>query len=363
MPRIIGVLLMAAVLTPAALAREQGRRPVLLGRIAAAAAQRTPVGRSISTLVPFHGRLYVGYGDYTADTGPISIVSIDLATGAVHDSGFSFASEAIASYRHIGDALFAPDIDPKRASRSGGYARGIAGPGSVTWTDEKVVPATHVFDVATYDGRDLWLFGSLGSNAVAWRSTDEGRTWTTALNVPPLAAGNFARMYSGVSLAGKLHTQVVDFPGGVRPTSLVYDGVDWSAGPRWFPREVTRPDVFPWRPLAVGRQVMYLDQHSGTTYRPVGLYRFDGVRAERAFGPPGAAADAQFAVVDVTTSDGTAYLLNRRQEIWSSTDLSRWRIGPTFDVPSGEAPTAIAVVGEDVYIGTNQSGIYKWSIR
>ncbi|HXT71591.1 MAG TPA: hypothetical protein VN700_17675 [Vicinamibacterales bacterium] len=356
------MLLMAAVLTPAALTREQGRRPVLLGRIAAAAAQRTPVGRSIATLVPSHGRLYVGYGDYTADTGPITIVSIDLATDTIHDSGFSFASEAIFSYRQIGDELFAPDIDPRRASR-GGYARGIAGPGSVAWTDEKVVPATHVFDVASYDGRDLWLFGSLGSNAVAWRSTDDGRTWISALTVPPRAAGNFARMYSGVSLAGKLHTQVVDFPGGVRPTSLVYDGVGWSNGPRWFPPEVTIPDAFPWRPLAVGRQVMYLDQHTGATHRLVGLYRFDGVRAERAFGPPDAAGDPQFAVVDVTTSAGTAYLLNRRQEIWSSTDLGRWRIRRTFNAPGGETPTAIAVVGEDVYIGTNQSGIYKWSLR
>ena len=220
--------LAALVAMAGATPTEQQTRSVLVGRIEPAFEQKTPVGRQIATLEVFNGRIYAGYGDYSADAGPIAILPIDLATGAIGKVLLSHATEAIHIFRQVGSALFAPDIDP-RGTRLAGFARGVAGAPADTWTDEKVVTATHIFDVATFDGSDLWLFGSLRDDALAWRSTDDGKSWVTELTVRPWAVGSFSRFYSAFVLGGKLYTQAADFPGGLQTTSLVYDGKSWSA--------------------------------------------------------------------------------------------------------------------------------------
>src|SRR5262245_22692826 len=55
--------------------------------------QATPTGRTIATLVAFRGRIYAGYGDYGANTGPISICGFDPAS-AQFDHAFDSATEA-----------------------------------------------------------------------------------------------------------------------------------------------------------------------------------------------------------------------------------------------------------------------------
>ena len=339
------------------------QEPVLLGRVEQAFAQPTAVGRAIATLQVFDGRLYAGYGDFTADTGPIAITPIDLATGRIGGSLLSYATEAVYGYRQIGDQLFAADIDP-RGTRQGGFARGVSRDGAHVWTDHKVVPALHVFDVATMDGSDLWLFGSAGDSAVAWRSLDGGVTWTTELSVRPLFVGGFARLYSGAVIEGKLFTQVVETPGGPVSAGMVFDGTRWTTGPGWFPSQARQEDTFPWRPHAVGRQVVYMDQHSGASHRMVRLYRFDGREAHLTFGPIDrhATPDPQYAVVDLTAAAATAFVLNRRQEVWSSTDLVNWRLRATFRGPDGDRATSIAVSGDHAYVGTSGSNIYRMSL-
>jgi hypothetical protein len=355
-PVLVSVLSLGAL--PAAV-HEQTTDVVLVARIAQAAAQRTEAGRAIATLQVFDGRLYVGYGDYTADTGPIAIVSIDLRTGVANPSALGYASDAVYSYRQIGETLFAPDLDPRR-SRLGGFARGVIDGDRHQWTDEKPVVATHVFDIASFDGSDLWLFGSHGSQAIAWRTTD-GRGWATALTLAPRAPDAFARLYSGVVLDGRLYTQPVDFPGGARPSSFVFDGRHWHVGPRLLPPEVTEDDAFPWRPQVVGRQAVYLDQHSGSTHRAVRVIRFDGTRASLTFGPSDrhATSDPAHAALDLTTHAGVAYVLNARQEIWSSTDLVNWHQRATVRLPAGEHAVSLAVAGSEVYVGTRQSRVYR----
>jgi hypothetical protein len=165
------VMIVAVCWPSAPLATQE---PVLLGRVESAFAQRTAVGRVIATLQVFDGRLYAGYGDYTADTGPIEITPVDLATGRIGGSLLSFATEAIYGYRQIGDELFAADIDP-RGTRQGGFARGASRDGA------------HVMDrsqgrsgvARLRRGDDGWsrplAVRSAGDSAVAWRSLDSRR--------------------------------------------------------------------------------------------------------------------------------------------------------------------------------------------
>ena len=123
---------------------------------------------------------------------------------------------------------------------------------------------------------------------------------------------------------------------------------------------MVRGDTFPWRPKVVGRQVIYLDNHSGTTYRDVRVYRFDGERAHFAYGPIDRhlTGDPQYSVLDIATSGGAAYLINRRHQVLSSTDLVEWRVRATFTGATGESATSIAVNGDDVYVGTSLANIY-----
>jgi hypothetical protein len=352
---ISSILLALTALPP-----PQAEAPLLIGRIEQAYAQPSSTGRVIATLEVFNGRLYVGYGDYTADSGPIAVVAVDLETGTIGEPLLSHTSEAIYIYRQVAGQLFAPDIDP-RGTRMAGFARGVAGVDADRWTDEKVVRALHLFDVASFDGSDLWLFGSLGSDAVAWRSRDGGSIWSTILSAAPRTDDGFARFYCGFALGGRLYTQVTDYPGGVRSRSMVFDGTGWSTGPTLIPTFVSHADVFPWKPLRVGDQVVYMDDHSGTTMVPARLYRFDGQRAELTFGPSDRhqTGDLQDFVLDVTVSEDTAYVLNRLQQIWSSTDLVNWTLRTTFSGVEDDSATSLAVAGDDLYLGTRLSRIYK----
>lgn len=196
------VALVAVYWPPAPLATQE---PVLLGRIEQAFAQPTAFGRAIATLQVFDGRLYAGYGDFTADTGPIAIVPVDPATGRIGVSLLSYATEAVYGFRQIGDELFAADIDP-RGTRQGGFARGVSRDGAHVWTG------------------------------------------------------------------------------------------------------------------------------------------------------------SQYAVVDLTAAGETAFVLNRRQEEWSSTDLVNWRLRATFTGPAGERATSLAVSGNNAYVGTSGSNIYRMAL-
>src|SRR4051812_25423164 len=77
------------------------------------AAQTTSYGNLIATLKPFNGRLYAGYGDYNANTGPIAVRAYDPALGGFTDPMLSSATEAIYIYRNLNNKLYAPNIDTR----------------------------------------------------------------------------------------------------------------------------------------------------------------------------------------------------------------------------------------------------------
>ncbi|HEX8113863.1 MAG TPA: hypothetical protein VF516_39295 [Kofleriaceae bacterium] len=116
-----------------------------LGLHPQAAAQSTATGRALMTLCPWRGRLYIGYGDYQANTGPTAVTAWDPTRGAfvtVHTSD----TEAIYNFRPFGDALYAPATDRREHAD---YAVGEP------WRDTQPVTSAHVYDMATLDGRDL----------------------------------------------------------------------------------------------------------------------------------------------------------------------------------------------------------------
>lgn len=171
--------------------------------------QKTVAGKVISDLHLKDGQLYMGYGDYNSNTGPISITSMNTATKAF-TTPLSTPTEAINVYREINGKLYAPQIDPKLAwNVNVGYASNTTG----KWVTNNVTPFIHIYDVASTDSKDLWLSGSVADStgkislgAGVKRSTDGGKTWVTQRLFAYEGAGiaETDRYYWMAAAAGKL---------------------------------------------------------------------------------------------------------------------------------------------------------------
>lgn len=297
-----------------------------------AAAQPTATGRTIATLKTFEGKLYSGFGDYGANTGPIAIDPIDPRGAA----GFQDApvvnadTEALYSYREIGGRLYAPSIDPRRSST---FA--VGGSDLSSWLTPTAFAADHVFDVVTLDGEDLWGVGSQGTAAVAWRSLDGGSTWTEMLRVESKTT-DFARFYAAGTLNGRLYVQAKDFNGGMHPSSMVFDGSGWSEGP-------SLGSIFTHTEEFDGRLLFHQAYHSGVGQGP--LRSFDGTGSVTAYA----------SIYDYTIADGRVYVLGADRKVMSSDDLVTWK-------QVGRAPRAarsIGVLDGVVYLGGTDAGIYR----
>src|SRR5205085_1015888 len=103
-------------------------QPVRLNDHPWAVSQASAMGRSLRNVRGFHGRLYFGYGDLNANTGPIDVASYDPAT-AQWAHHLTLQTESIERFVAIGDELWAPCGDahgPETAPESCEAATGNA---------------------------------------------------------------------------------------------------------------------------------------------------------------------------------------------------------------------------------------------
>lgn len=173
--------------------------------------QPTIAGKLMSTIKYHDGRVYVGYGDYNANTGPIDLYSYDAVTG---ESKFEvkIPTEDIDSFSEIGGKLYAPYIDPDASTTAPvGFASNRDG----EWKNFNYKPMIHVFDVASTDGKNLFMSGSIqeGSRYYAgiWYSADGETNWelTRKVGTAPVEGSttysNFDRYYWLEAEGGKLY--------------------------------------------------------------------------------------------------------------------------------------------------------------
>lgn len=321
---VIALFAISALLTSSvgAAPRSKGTAPATFAEVAAhpwAQAQPTSTGRQLLDLQAFEGRIYAGYGDYSANTGPITIASftpgeVSFAAEAVSDT------EAIYNYRPVNGQLLAPATDPKIAAD---FAAG--GP----WTDRAVVGAWHAFDMATLTGSDLWLVGSHGLDAVAWHSLDGGETWVESLRVPPAMGGGYARFYFAGVLGDRLYVQAHDANTGAQPSSMVFDGLAWTAGPALV--SGSEPG---WRPVEFNGSLVF---HTWGHGFAAAIKKFDGRRTT-----------SISTGYDLTVADGNVYVLGHDGSVRKSADLRRWKT-------VAQAPASgrsLEVLDGTLYVGT-----------
>lgn len=333
--------------------------PVLLGTHPQAAAQSTVWGKRIQELIVFDGIVFAGFGDWDANTGPIAASGWDIASASwVNESSpGTLDTESTWIYRRVGNRLVVPFIDPK--TNTGDLA--VRSEGSSTWTTLPIGAGTagtiHAFDVATFDGTDLWVAGAKRGvdDASVWRSPSGlGGDWVEALTYTP-PAGSFARYIQLVNAFGKLYTSGY-YADGVNPSvSLAgeaWDGTSWVAAPEFTfdgtnHRRGHRPMVFDSQVVRTSTWPLSLNPSPPPTYLfPArSLLWFDGTSLT---------VGSELALHHNLDDSGNLW--------WIDDTLAVQRRppgGPTqFVVQAPVGASALAVDGSDLYIGTSSSELY-----
>src|SRR5688572_30789813 len=147
----------------------------LLDRNPWAARQRTPLGRQIQSVEYVDGQVYLGFGDWFANTGPIAVSSWDIELGdwVFH---FNAGTEAIERLRTLSAGLVVPYTDPLR---SVDFALGP------DWQEAKASSASqesfyHVFDAAETTA-GLFLVGTRRKTGEPQVLSWNGQQWTESL--------------------------------------------------------------------------------------------------------------------------------------------------------------------------------------
>jgi hypothetical protein len=328
-----------------------------------AASQSTPVGKTISALEPWNGRLYAGYGDYTVNTGPITINAFDgtgfastlppdqlppCSQGVTTPEACTAKTEAIYIFRQLGGRLYAPSIDPTHRNDSD-YAFAVSnGLASATWLNPTPGQAEHVFDMATLTGSDLWFVGSDynndGNNAGAWRSLDQGATWTEVLSQPPLVdnGSNFSRFYGVVAYHGRLYVEPYDYPDGPQPHSKVFDPTtdSWSDGPAL--GTLTKAAVFADKVIYESGRIGALDVGGG---QEGNLMAFNGTNQGSAYS----------GMRDYAISGSWIYVLGGDRRVKKSRDLVHW----TRVVTAPKTARSIAIFQHSIWFGDADATLKK----
>jgi hypothetical protein len=333
-----------------------GQEFTYVGTHPQAAAQPSSDGKIIRTLKAFNGKIYAGYGDYWANSGPIAITPFDPATNSFAATPeLNSATEMIASYRSWNNQLFAPSVDPGGSLNSILSVGNVSG-SSVGWRQfSSLTPAPlnapameHVFDSNTLTGSDIWLAGSTGNDAVLYRSTDGGVTWAEMLR----KAGSstyYHRFYSIGVLNGKLYVQAMTVNQStnmvVAPEqkSNVYSNGAWTTGPSL----ITSYNM--WHAEAFAGKLVYFTW-SAADGIPSGCPNvFNG--SSVTFGCPASMTD--FSI------DGTTLYAVGGGKVYSTTDLSKWYLQGT--APAGAI--SVAASNGKIYIGTSDSKLFSATIN
>lgn len=150
-----------------------------------------------------NGKLYVGGGDYDANTGPVYVMSYDLQKGQWERSAEPLPDEQIKRFRLIDGKLAVLGTDPRDGWELGNYY--ILDDG---WETMRVLPAgIHCFDSIKWQGDLFFGLGVNSGDLPAVRFDGENYTAVKLLkNGEPLdtSAHSTVRIYNLFTYKGEL---------------------------------------------------------------------------------------------------------------------------------------------------------------
>jgi hypothetical protein len=331
---ILGLALAAILAVPSPVAALS--EPVLFAAHPSIAAQ-PEVGRGIDDMAVKGGRLYLGHGDYTANTGPIDIAWVDIATAGTGVALADTPTEEINTFRTFGGNLFAPWVDPTGpgSAVNGGFTSDVG-----LWHNEFAVSAGHVYDYAQL-GDSRFLAGAIAyGGAGVWQSV-AGGPWRLVLSESSAGgATGWERFYWIVTLNGKVYAQARHNGGTTAaPSSDTFRMKVWD-GARW---KGLRANV---SGISEGHQI---EVFKGRAYFRSGV--FTGTRTVRHDAPVSFPRD-WFATAD------WLYVLGSDGRVARTSNGTQWESLGTVRTDA----RSIAVVGSSVFVGTSNGLVYRSSI-
>lgn len=352
------VLMMIASLSPEVTSLAQGKKgstsnpapdlPLsLLFVHPEAAAQPTNAGNVIRTLHDFAGKLYSGYGDWNANTGPIVIRSYDPATNNTFQE-FTMRTEQIGRFVTVGNRLYAAGIDPGGGGNEEFAFRSVD---SEVWTgSNSPFGYIHVFDIASLDGQGIWLFGSTNpDNACSYHSSDGGTTWdykysSLNLDLPGTTASQGSnRLFFGGIYKGKVYTQSKYYS-----SSRVFNPVTntWAVGPSLLP-QAQNSSIFGSRPLEFAGKMVYCATYTAGGFGS--MYAFDGTRVTEPLKP---IMQSYQSIADQQIYGGYLYVLawgSNGGAILRTANLTKWELAGRTQL--GSYPYSFRILNGIIYVG------------
>jgi hypothetical protein len=319
-----------------------------LGTHPQASQQPTGFGKSIITLAGFNNKIYAGFGDYNANSGPIAITPFDVATNSFAPTPeFTQNTQIIGLYRTINGKLYSPSID----IRTSNFAVGDLTSGAMVWKEyswrdntQQVPFMIHVFDINTMTGTDIWMAGSSNQDGTVFRSTDGGATWTEMQRVVGTDT-MYARFYGVLTLNGKAYVQPMKVEGSTIMTPeansrMSSNGV-WSKGPNLLPNGTSL-----WHAVEFAGKAVYKTWANVDAYTPLCLNVFDGTNVTTSCPTNG--------LTDYAIDGDTLYGISP-YGVYSTKDLKTW-------YQQGADPyggVSITVMNGKIYVGTTDSKLYS----
>lgn len=308
----------------------------LVGTHPDAAAQPTARGKTLHELHYFawSNSVYVGYGDYGANTGPIKHTPWNVG-----DKAFQFEAyqdtEEVNNYQEFSGILWSPSVDPaccgsplELPANASDYANIN---GLRQWPDSDKFSSVHVFDIRKVgeamiaSGSD---FGCGSSCGVVWRSDNGGASWVkwyqTTRTAPNTTTGD--RCYA---LAVHNNRVWADCTAG----DVTFNGSSWVADSS---QQYAHKET-----LLFGNTLVSLARGN--------LYSWDG-STERLL----RSGSHRFVAVD----GSDLYVVNGFSEVFRTTDLVNWTKVATLGSNNSSFTAAKGVL----YYGDTSSRLFQMTV-
>jgi hypothetical protein len=320
--------------------------------------QPTARGQILGGLAAFDGRLHLGYGDYSENTGPIDMYAWEPPAEDFVFLG-TLPTEEVQWFRPGDGTLYVPATDPDEHQGSGGVYRLDCG--STDWhVGTSIEGAVHVYEVAQLDGDIFVGTGSLTAEpAQVMRSSDHGQSWTE-FHRRESPAGKFSRFYFLGATSDTLFMSGRDHPDPLTSFAWTYRNGEFT--------ELVDPPSLSLVPVIVGED-MVIANFSGDPGRGSYLssYRVEGAQ----FVPDdpwpqvdGAAGELVTWAPDADPS-ATLFLFERPgggASLQRTRDLSPgsndWEELASLDAPMDDEFVSMALLLNDLYLGSRLGSLY-----
>jgi hypothetical protein len=212
--------------------------------------QETENGKSITRLHFFDHKIFLGYGDGGANTGPIEIVYYDCASNKIKSSGFLASTECIRLFQEHKNKLFIPNYDPKPEIDDNFGSVFSYDTINEEWTKESpVIGALHVFGITSFDGKLMICTGSDEKTpGVVASSLDTGKTWQIELSINPISNDT---LYEYVRFSHLSSTTKTAFVSGHRH-KIIHDSIQDHVPIAYYARNEK------WNPVVIEKPLGYL---------------------------------------------------------------------------------------------------------